>query len=396
MAKHICKGLATILIVTVLMIFTVVPVLAFDARSAETVSVASGEVVDDDLYVAANTVIIDGTINGDLWAAGGTITVNGIVNGSIMAVGRTVSINGDVGHAVRAAGENIVINGDIGGDVMVGCNQASIAGTAKIGRDLLFGAGVAGVDGFIEGDVKGYGGEIAISNGIKGNVELEVESLAILPTANIQGSLTYISEEEADIQSGAQIAGGTTHKLPEVKEKQAKAFPSFGIVGKVITFLMALLAGLVIILVAQRRLTSIAESIRNRPGASAGWGALIVFVAPIAAVLVCFTVVGIPVGLIALGLWGIALYLAQIPVGLLLGRLIIGRFKKVEGKAIMVGALALGLVLLKLLQLLLGLIPLPGLGFFIGLVVVGLFGLGAVVVSERRLRAEAREAAPAE
>jgi hypothetical protein len=111
---------------------------------------------------------------------------------------------------------------------------------------------------------------------------------------------------------------------------------------------------------------------------------------------VCFTVVGIPVGLIALGLWGIALYLAQIPVGLLIGRLIIGRFKKVEGKAIMVGALALGLVLLKLLQLLLELIPLPGLGFFIGLAVVGLFGLGAVVVSERRRRAEARGAAPAE
>jgi hypothetical protein len=116
-----------------------------------------------------------------------------------------------------------------------------------------------------------------------------------------------------------------------------------------------------------------------------------VFIAPIAAVLVCFTVVGIPVGLIALGLWGMALYLAQIPVGLFIGRWIIGRFRAVEGKAIMVGALALGLVLLKLLELLLGLIPLPGLGFFIGLAVVGLFGLGAVVVAERKRRAEARE-----
>ena len=116
------------------------------------------------------------------------------------------------------------------------------------------------------------------------------------------------------------------------------------------------------------------------------------FVAPIAAVLVCLTVIGIPVGLIGLALWGIALYLAQIPVGLFLGRWIIGRFRAVEGKAIMVGALALGLVLLKLLELLLGLIPLPGLGFFIGLAVVGVFGLGAVVVSERNRRAVAREA----
>ena len=116
-----------------------------------------------------------------------------------MAVGRTVNINGDVGHAVRAAGETIIINGDIGGDVMVGCSKVSIAGTAKIGRDLLFGAGVARVDGFVEGDIKGSGGEVAISNGVRGNVELEVESLAMLPTANIQGRLTYTSEEEADI-----------------------------------------------------------------------------------------------------------------------------------------------------------------------------------------------------
>ena len=98
----------------------------------------------------------------------------------------------------------------------------------------------------------------------------------------------------------------------------------------------------------------------------------------------CITIIGIPVGLIALALWGIAIYLAQIPVGLLIGRLIIGRFRVVERKAIMVGALALGLVILRLLGLI------PYLGFFIALAVV-LFGLGAVGVSEKRRRAEARE-----
>jgi hypothetical protein len=49
----------------------------------------------------------------------------------------------------------------------------------------------------------------------------------------------------------------------------------------------------------------------------------------------------------------------------------------------MVAALALGLVLIKLLRLV------PYLGFFIGVVVV-LFGLGAVVAAERRRRIEAR------
>jgi len=391
MLKHICRGLAAILIVSLLMILTAVPILAFDARSGMAVTVASGEVVDDDLYVAAETIIIDGTVNGDLWAAGYTVTINGIVNGSVMAAGMTININGDITHAVRAVAETINIDGDVGGDVITGCGNVNIASTARVGGDLLFGADIAGIDGPIEGNIKGSGREVTISNGVNGNIELEVESLTILSTANIGGDLSYTSEDEADIQSGAQIAGATTHKLPEVKKDEAKVFPFvlfFGAMSKVISFLMALVTGLIIILLAPRRLTSIAEAIGSRPRPSAGWGALIVFVTPIAAISVCFTIIGIPVGIIALVLYGIALYVAQIPVGLFIGRLIIGRFRVVEGKAIMVGALAIGLAILKLLSLI------PYFGVVVGVAVV-IFGLGAVVAAERKRRAEAREAASA-
>jgi len=393
MSRHICRSLAAILVVTLLMILTAVPVLAFDARSGMAITVASGDIVDDDLYVAAETIIIDGTVDGDLWAAGNTITVNGIVNGSVMAAGRIVNINGDITHAVRAVAETININGDVGGDVMAGCGKANIASTARIGGDLLFGADIAGIGGLIEGNIKGSGREVTISNGVNGNVELEVESLTILSTANIGGHLSYTSEEEADIQSGAQIAGATTHTLPEVqpevKKDWTKVFPFvlfFGVLAKVLSFLMALVAGVVIIFLAPKKLTSITDAIGTRPGPSAGWGAMILFLTPIAALIVCFTIIGIPMGLITLALYGIALYLAQIPVGLFIGRWIIGRFRLVESKAIMVGALAVGLAILKLLSLI------PYFGFFVGFVVV-LFGLGAIVAAERKRRAEARETA---
>jgi len=389
MLKHICRGLAVILVVTLLMILSAVSVLAFDARSGMAVTVASGDVVDDDLYVAAETIIIDGTINGDLWAAANTITVNGIVNGSVMAAGRIVNINGDITHAVRAVGETININGDVGGDVMAGCGKANIASTARIGGDLLFGADIASIDGPVEGNIKGSGREVIISNGVNGNIELEVESLTILSTANIGGDLSYTSEEEAYIQSGAQITGATTHTIPEVKEDEAKGFPFVlftSALSKLISFLMALVAGVVIIFLAPKKLTSITDAIGTRPGPSAGWGAMILFLTPIAALIVCFTIIGIPIGLITLALYGIALYLAQIPVGLFIGRWIIGRFRVVESKAIMVGALAVGLAILKLLSLI------PYFGFFVGFVVV-LFGLGAVVAAERKRRAEVKEAA---
>ncbi len=50
-SKHILKGLIVSLLAILLMTFTAVPVLAFNVRSGDNVTVASGEVIDGDLYV---------------------------------------------------------------------------------------------------------------------------------------------------------------------------------------------------------------------------------------------------------------------------------------------------------------------------------------------------------
>jgi cytoskeletal protein CcmA (bactofilin family) len=378
MSKQIFTGL-TVTLVAVLLTFSIsAPVLAADLRSGDAVTVASGEVVDDDLYIAGNNIIIDGTVNGDLWAIGSTITVNGEVKGSIVVAGQTVNINGNVGHAARLAGETVNVSGDISGDLIVFSSEANITSKAKIGGDFLFGSGNVRIDGLIEGDIKGGANEVAVANGVGGNIELKVENLAVASTADIGGNLTYTSENEADIQSGAKVGGKTTHNLPEVK----KPAPFSGIGGKVLGFLMAFVTGLIIILIAPRRSASIADSIRNKPWASLGWGAIILFATPVAAIIVCFTVIGIPVALIALALYAIAIYLSQVFVGLFIGRWIIGRFREVESKAIMVGALAAGLAIITILRLI------PYLGFWVGLA-VALFGLGAMLISETKLRAQA-------
>lgn len=377
MVKHVLRGLVVTLVAVLLTLFTSLPVLAADLRGGDTITVASGEVVDDDLYIAGNTIIIDGTVNGDLWAFGSTITVNGDVNGSIVAIGQTVNVNGNVGHAVRLVGQTINISGNVSGDLIVFGSEANIASKAKIGGDVLFSAGNVRLNGPVEKDVKGSGSEVIVANVVGGDVELKVKNLTLTSSANVQGNLTYTGENEADIQSGAKVGGKTTHNMPEVK----KPAPFSGIVGKLIGFLMALVTGLIIILIIPGRSASVADSIRNKPWTSLGWGAVILFATPIAAIVVCITVIGIPVGLIALALYAIAIYISQVFVGLFIGRWIIGRFRGTESKAIMVGALALGLVILTLLGLI------PYLGFWIGLA-VALFGLGAILVSETRLRNE--------
>jgi len=367
------------------MIFATVPVAALDIRNGQSVTVASGEVVDDDLFVAADTVTIDGTVNGDLWAVGTTVTVNGVVNGSVVAASQIINMNGNVEHTVWAVGQTINVGGNINGNLQVAGLSVNIANTAKIKGNLLFVAGITSIENPIEDRSNRVGG-VVTSNGVNGNADLEVIGLTIFPTANIQGDPSYSSGTGADMESDTQTLSGGTHTPPPGRIELPRPFALFsGVLGKVTSFLMALVAGLVIILLVPKHLTSVTESIRTRPWASLGWGAVILFVTPIAAILVCFTIVGISVGLIALLFYAVALYLAQIPVALFLGRWIIGSFRAVEGKPIMLGALALGLVIIHLLRLI------PYFGFFVSLVVI-LFGLGAVVVWERKRRAEGARA----
>src|SRR6185503_10739465 len=69
---------------------------AFDFRRGDTVTILSGEIIDDDLFISANRVVVEGTVNGDLFVIGAEIEINGAVNGSLFAVGQSVTLNGSV------------------------------------------------------------------------------------------------------------------------------------------------------------------------------------------------------------------------------------------------------------------------------------------------------------
>ena len=64
---------------------------AIETRGGQNVTIGADEVIEDDLYVGAETVTVEGTVRGDLVAAGGTVRMNGTVEGDIISAGQTVS-----------------------------------------------------------------------------------------------------------------------------------------------------------------------------------------------------------------------------------------------------------------------------------------------------------------
>ena len=393
MSRHILKGFIACLLAILITALNAVPAMAADLRSGESVTIGSSEVVNGDLYAAGNDITINGTVNGDVWAAGRTITINGTVNGAVTAAAQFITLNGPVARSARIAGQAVIVNNSIKTDLVAFATTLDITSKARIGSDLILGCNTVNLDGQVDGNVTGGGGNITLGGVVMGNVKLNVTTLTIPATATIQGTLDYTSENEANIKSGSKISGKVTHTIPEPKDgKRAKGIGPWltatgiatAILWKVLGFLMALVAGIILLFTARRRMVLLADAIKTNPLSSLGWGALLLFVTPLAAIVVCCTVIGLPVGLIALALYGIAIYLSQIPVALCIGRLIIGRSRLVESRGMLVGALATGLAILAILR------AIPVIGFIVGLA-TALFGLGALVASQIKLRAEPRQ-----
>jgi hypothetical protein len=143
-----------------------------------------------------------------------------------------------------------------------------------------------------------------------------------------------------------------------------------------------LLVGIVIILVAPRKSAETAMAIRRKPLLSLGWGALLFFVGPVAILISKLTIIGIPVGLLGILVYGLLLFVSQLVVGLFIGQWIFEKLNIQETTGSLVGALATGFLLLSAVRL----IPVFG---FIVWVIATLFGIGAIGVLVFRRRNKA-------
>ncbi len=367
-----------IMMISLLVLFSLSSTgFALDARTGDTILIPSHEVIEEDLYIAGDTAIIEGVVNGDIWAACRDITISGDVMGSVNSVSGNTTLLGNVKNGVKVTGGTLIVEGKIGHDLFFAGNELNIKKNGAIGGDFYFGAKEIIIDGPVMGSLKGGGRTVIINNRIVSDVHLWLQYLTLSNGALIGGYLTYTSDEEAFIQSGAEIRGALIRQIPKYRDRLKKIFPFMiiaGVVAKIGTFLMTVLVGLVFILLMPKWINSLSEAIKKKPGASAGWGAIILFGAPIGILIAFSTVVGIALGGVVLSAYHIALYIGHIAISLCIGTLILGRITKVEKKGVIFGSFVLGLFLITLPRF----IPVFG---RIVWVAAAIFGVGSIVAS---------------
>ncbi len=313
--------------VAALLLATPAPALAFVARSGSSVVVS--EAIHDDLYAAGGTVTVTAAVKGDVVAAGGTVELEAPAGGVLAAAG-TVRLDAPVARSVRAVGVTLLVRSRVGSDAVLSGGTVTIDPAARIGRDLVVGAGNATVSGTVGRNATVAGGDVMLEGPIRGNAELRATRIVLRPGARIGGRLRYSAEQPIEVQPGAQVVGGIERipVPPRPPSAVAPASPRFWLGGHVAELLALLALGLVVFGVAPGAAATVARQVGERFAGSLLAGFLLL----VAALLALFTIVGIPLSVISMLLYAATLYLGQIFVAAWLGHPLLWRVRRRVGR----------------------------------------------------------------
>ena len=375
-------------------------VLAFEIMADESVVVARNQVIDGNLYAAGNNISIDGNVQGDVICGGQNIVINGNVDGSVICVGQSILVNGVVKGSVRTAGNSINIASNIGQNLMVFGANVIVGDTAIIGWDTMIGAAFADIRGKIGRDLHGGAANVNITGSVGGDIDLSVSSnsseekrgikvinqkdkksnLTIGESAIVGGVINYKSNNEIRVIKGAQI-NGKINREEFRKKHQEHSGVGFGFLGYFLySILSTLIVGFVFIKLCSKKLSKITDTMCGNKLNMIGRGTLIVLLAPIVALIIAFSIIGIPLSLLILAVWIISMYLAKVLVAIMIGRKITEKYWKAK-KTSLGWALLIGVVALKLV------ISIPIIGWILCLLTT-LWGVGAIYGMHKNQKAK--------
>ena len=321
----------------------------------------SGEVYGD-VYLLANQIVIDGTVHGDVIAGGGSIDLSGIVSGNIRVIGGQVLVSGVIGNNITALAGNV-----------------QLLGSASVGNNVVITAGNGDLGAKIGGEATVIASNVRISSYIAQQIKAYVGHFRITSKAHIGGNVDYQSSTLAWIDQGAVIQGEVVHHPSLVHGLiQGTWIQHLLVGGKIVALLMnfiyTLVVGIILIKMFPKNLENALVVLQRSPWKACIWGLMLLFLLPLACLILLMTILGVPFALTLVAANIIGFYTAKIYCVFWISNGIFGRFKLRPNR---LPVLTLGLILYFLL------ITIPFVGGMISFAAM-LFGLGAGVLSQAR------------
>lgn len=384
-----------------------------DVRQGNEVVIATDEVINDDVYVIAKKVTIDGTINGDLIVFGQQITINGSVDGDLIAGAQQIRVNGKISDDARIAGQVLTLQdrAEIGDDLIAASYSLECAKASQVAGEVKFAGYQSVFAGRVEKKVELASANCELSGSFGDDIQAIIESASYdaagfwadeLPTipqgltidgsAEIAGDLSYSSTREANISPESRIAGDVQFSQIDSATNQPPTIADRAI-GIAKQFFAVLLVGLLVVYICPTWTGQVVNNIQRHPLASLGWGVLTLIAVIVGTLLLLVATIAIAVllGLVSLdnlipawlwlgalsttgaivGFWIFSAWVTKVIVSVWAGNRIINGPNWVSRQRFLV--LGLGALILSLITWI------PAVGSVVGVVVM-LMGVGSTAI----------------
>lgn len=315
---------------------------------------------EQERIVVGGDITTEGQRKKSSFFAGNNVTDKSLITGPAFVAGNQLELSGQYEYGFLA-GNGVKINGTYDKDLFAAGNSIVIEEDTKIGRDVFVAGNVVTIRTNVAGDVFIAANKLVLEDvTISGDVNLIVNSIEIKGEVKIAKTLTR--------NNGAKISGQFASVGKEETYEVVKVTVN-PIVSTLLGLGSKLVVMIILMLIGKKFINALLELISSATSNDmtrivlTGLG---LFVAvPVAAVMLLFTIVGIPAALILGGLYVILMYLGSIVTSVYLNE----RFFKIKNG--MIGTM-LGLVLLAVLG------TAPYIGSLIGLI-ASIFGFSLTV-----------------
>lgn len=359
------------LMIVMLLIFCNMSVMAFEFKASQQVYI--NQKVKDNIAIAASEIEVNEKIEGDLFAAGSNIEINSVITKDTWLVGDRIKIKGIILDDLRAAGRWIKLRGKIKKEVMLAGLYIDIDEECNIDDNCYLAAEEINIYGKIRKNLKARAKEIRISGIIYGDGDLKAEKIVFNSDALFKGNLSYSSKEKLKIPEGV-VSGKVVWKrlIPEIPKKKQPTLAK-----KVFWFFVFFLAlvsfGCAMILIIPKQVELIVQELHDAPLWSLLYGFIFLIFTPFLVIVLCITLIGIPIGVSVITYYFIGIYISKIFPGIFIGNLFL-RNREKQSKVLLLIAMLIGVFLIEMTGFI------PYLGWFFKLLAI-LFGLGALISS---------------
>jgi hypothetical protein len=324
------------------------------------------------VYMTGTEVRPTGPIHGDLVAAAGRISAEYPIDGDAVLAAGSIDVRGRIGEDLRVAGGFVTLAGPVHGEALVVAGSIAFGPDSDVGGRAWLAGGDVVVAGRFRREVKVYARNILVLGHVTGNVHFFGTTIELLPTARIDGNVTYVSNTPIRIHPGANVTGKVTREPGRLPTLRMPGWPPF----RPLIMFGLLAAGALLLALFPRFTASTVQTVRGSPLGSLGLGTAIFFSLPPVILLLVISIIGIPIALVLAGVYAAALLAGFLMAAFFVGERLLQLARRraaAAGYWARIGTLAIALLILWLVRH----IPYAG-GLLILLALV--IGLGAMAL----------------